>query len=165
MVLTKTFYGFLADIDKSIVSNGETAIFDEADPAQLISDLEKIRHQRITMIHIFDVAVMPGDSTWAFVQDGINRSGSNPLRQFSGLSEMRFIDVGHLYLVPEGQTGITILSLGARFKEVEESKSVICGHLQTAAIVAHTMGFEVTALVVDKKFLKRLSLTEIKGMC
>lgn len=166
LVLTKAFYGLLAEKEENLVSKAETTIFDGTNPARLVNDLEQIRYNRgINRIHIFDVANIPDDKVWAFVEDGINRSGTNPLRQLSGLSENRFIDVGHLYMVPKGQSGITILSLGARFKEEEGSKKATCGHLHNGAIVAHTMGFEVTAVVVTNMFFKRFGFNEIESLC
>lgn len=163
--MTKFFYGLLAEKEESLAIKGEVTIFDETDLAQLVNDLGKIRSQGRKRLNIFDVAIMPDDKNWAFVEDGINRAGTNPLRQLGGLSENRFIDIGHLYVVPKGQTGIQILSLGARFKEVEVSNKAICGHLQNGAIVAYAMGFEVTAIVVTEKYMKQLAFNEIERLC
>lgn len=165
LIMTKSFYELLVEKEESLAIKGEVTIFDATDLAQLVNDLGKIRSQRRKRLNILDVAIMPDDKYWAFVEDGINRSGTNPLRQFGELSENRFIDVGNLYVVPKGQTGIQIISLGARFKEVEVSKKAICGHLQNGAIVAHAMGFEVTAIVVTEKYMKQLTYNEIERLC
>ncbi len=163
--MTKSFYGLLAKKDENIVSKEETTIFDGADPAQLVTDLEQIRPHKGIRIHIFDVAIMPDGMTWAFVEDSINRSGTNPLRQLNRLSTTRFIDVGQLYRVPKGKKGITILSLGTRFKQAERGQIATCGHLHTIAVIAHAMNFEVTAIVVFEEKFNEVNFREIERLC
>lgn len=164
-VLTKAFYGLIAKRDEKVVSKEERIIFDEDDPARLVKELEQIRHERITRISIIDLAIMPEDRTWAFVEDSINRSGSNPMRKIRGLSEDMFIDLGQLYMVPKGQKGITVLSLGARFEEEAREQIASCGHLHTISVIAHAMNLEVSAIVVSEEKFNKAAFSEIERLC
>ncbi|MCH8836298.1 MAG: hypothetical protein IIA60_00690 [Candidatus Marinimicrobia bacterium] len=165
LVLTKYFYDLLGKKDQDVISTGEAIVFHGSDHARWANKLEQIRDQGITGVRIFDLAILEGDRTWAFVEDSINRSGSNPLRQLSELGTSRFIDVGHLYTVPGGKAGITVISLGARFEEARGKKKALCGHVHNAAIIAYAMGFEVTAVVVTAGHLMRFGFEEIKSLC
>lgn len=164
-VLTKAFYGLIAKRAEKVVSKEERIIFDEEDPAQLVKELEQIRHQRITAVSIFDLAIMPEDRTWAFVEDSINRSGSNPMRKIKGLRKEMFIDLGQLYMVPKGQKGITILSLGARFKEEARGQIATCGHLHAISVIAHAMKLDVSAIVVSEEKFNKAAFSEIERLC
>ena len=164
LVLTKYFYDLLGKKDQEVISRGDAIIFYGSDHSRWANKLERIRDQGITGIHLFDLAIMDGDRTWAFVEDSINRSGSNPLRQLGGLGSSRFIDVGHLYSVPRGRGGAAVISLGARFEKARGKEKTLCGHLHNAAIIAHAMGFEVTAVVVTAGHLKRFEFNEIKSL-
>ncbi len=165
LLITSSFHGLLAEKEESITPKGEIIIFDETDPARMVNELEQLRPKKGIRICIFDLAILPDDKAWTFVEDSINRSGTNPLRQLSGLSTTRFIDVGQLYLVPKGQTGTTILSLGARFKAAERGPIAICGHLHTMAVIAHAMNFKVTAIVVSEEKFKNVAFQEIERFC
>ena len=164
LVLTKYFYDLLRKKDQNIISTGEAIVFHGSDHSKWANKLKRIRDQGITGIRLFDLAILEGDRTWAFVEDSINRSGTNPLRQLDGLGTSRFIDVGHLYSVPGGRGGVAVTSLGARFEKARGKEKTLCGHLHNAAIIAHAMGFEVTALVVTAEHLKRFELDEIKSL-
>ena len=164
LVLTKYFYDLLGKKDQEEISTGDAIIFYGSDHSRWANKLERIRDQGITGIRLFDLAILEGDRTWAFVEDSINRSGTNPLRQLDGLGTSRFIDVGHLYSVPGGRGGVAVTSLGARFEKARGKEKTLCGHLHNAAIIAHAMGFEVTALVVTAEHLKRFEFDEIKSL-
>lgn len=164
LVLTNLFYDLLGKKDQEEISTGKAIVFYAGDHTRWANKLEQVRDQGIGAVRIFDLAVLAGD-TWAFVDDSINRSGSNPLRQLSGLGKSRFMDVGHLYSVPEGRRGIAVISLGARFEEAKGGEKALCGHLHNAAIIAHAMGFEVTAVVVTAGHLKRFEFNAIKRLC
>lgn len=115
---------------------------------------------------VFDVARFPDGRKWAFVSDGIGRSGANPLRGLGPLLREPFIDVSHLYHVPDGCSGIIAVSLGSRFHSQEydpaamRSDHPVCGHLQNAAILAHSEGFQVTGILVAESHIRDLDLTE-----
>lgn len=164
LVLTKYFYDLLGKKDQQEISTGDAIIFYGSDHPRWVNKLERIRDQGITGIRLFDLAILEGDRTWAFVEDSINRSGTNPLRQLGGLGTSRFIDVGHLYSVPGGRGGVAVISLGARFEKAREKGKRLCGHLHNAAIIAHAMGFEVTAVVVSAGHLMRFGFDEIKSL-
>ena len=164
LVLTNLFYDLLGKKDQNEISTGEAIVFSGSDHAMWANKLGQIRVQGISGVRIFDLAVLEGDRTWAFVEDSINRSGTNALRQLDGLGTSRFIDVGHLYSVPGGRGGVAVISLGARFEKARGKEKTLCGHLHNAAIIAHVMGFEVTAVVVTAEHLKGFEFNEIKRL-
>ena len=161
----KYFYDFLGKKDQEEISTGDAIIFYGSDHSKWANKLGHIRDEGITGVCLFDLAILDGDRSWAFVEDSINRSGTNSLRQLGGLGTSRFIDVSHLYSVPGGRGGITVICLGARFEEARGKEKTLCGHLHNAAIIAHAMGFEVTAVVVTAGHLMRFGFEEIKSLC
>ena len=98
---------------------------------------------------IFDAAVLEGERKWAFVKDGINRAGSNPLRELGTSPGKQFIDVSNLYHVPEGEEGIVITSLGEGFKEGAAIGGNKCSAMQSLAIIAHDLDFMVFGVVLS----------------
>lgn len=130
----------------------------------LQTKLKEVKAGRVEKnVCIWDLARMRSNRVWDFVKDGINRSGSNPLREMDSSRKYWFVDVSRLYQVPEGYQGIEIISLGERFHEGDISKLAVCGHLQTLAIVAHGMKFDLTGIVVEESKIADLKMDEI--MC
>ena len=101
---------------------------------------------------IFDLARFPDETPWAYVRDGINRSGAHPLRGLAALLREPFVDLTHLYHVPAGETGVVADCIGARYPG-DPSERPVCGHLHDAAILAHTEGLRVTGVLVSAAHL------------
>ncbi len=119
--------------------------------------LNSKREKQKSTVCIFDGAVLVKKRVWAFVKDGINRTGSNPLRRLGTSAGKQFVDVSNLYQVPGGQEGIVITSLGERFEEGESLGNDICRDMQTLAIIAHDLDFKVFGIVlsIEEKWDKR----------
>lgn len=107
------------------------------------------KEKKATQACIFDDGRIESGKTWAFVKDGINRSGSNPLRKLGTSPGKQFLDVSNLYQVPDGQEGIVIISLGERFKEEESLSRESCSDLQELAIIANDLDFKVFGIVLS----------------
>ncbi len=107
------------------------------------------RTSGVTAVIIFDLARFPDETAWAYVRDGINRSGSHPLRGLAPLMREPFVDLTQLYHVPAGETGVVADCLGARYPG-GPSERAVCGHLHDAAILAHSEGLRVTGVLVSE---------------
>ena len=103
---------------------------------------------------VMDIATFPDEQDWAYVADGIGKSGSNPLRGLGPLLHEPFVDVSRLYHLRQGTSGITVMALGDRYLTVDtaalaaRSSLPVCSHLQEAAILAHAEGFSVTGVLL-----------------
>ncbi len=127
---------------------------------------------------IFDLARFPDETPWAYVRDGINRSGAHPLRGLAALLREPFVDLTHLYHVPAGETGVVADCIGARYPGDPSAElrlarpprggsgqgwatprgagpweRPVCSHLHDAAILAHTEGLRVTGVLVSAAHL------------
>ncbi len=132
-----------------------TIRFDPADPEKLLLSFRRIREDEGNRpVTVFDIARFPDDKAWAYVADAVNRSGANPLRGMGAVMREPFIDVSHLYSVPAGETGLEVVSLGARYLGIDSVPSEIfpgrpiCSCLHDAAILAHAEGLAVTGVLV-----------------
>ena len=130
------------------------------DPARLREALLAFRDRGnaagVTPVVIFDLARFPNETSWAYVRDGINRSGAHPLRGLAALMQEPFVDLTRLYHVPAGETGVVADCIGARYPgdpsaelRAGPSERPVCSHLHDAAILAHTEGLRVTGVLVS----------------
>ncbi len=136
--------------------------FDPANPGGMLSTFRQLREAEGTRpVLVFDVARFRDKTEWAYVADGVNRSGANPLRGLGAVTREPFIDVSRLYNVPVGETGLEVVSLGARYDAAEDNPLAdspgrpVCGYLQSAAILAHAEGLAVTGVVVAESHITR----------
>ncbi len=142
--------------------------FDPAGPEKLLLSFRRIREDEGDRpVIIFDIARLPDDKAWAYVADAVNRSGANPLRGLGAVLREPFIDVSRLYSVPAGQTGLEVVSLGARFSSIDSMPSEIspgrplCSYLHDAAILAHAEGLAVTGIVVAESHASRFDFGQV----
>ncbi len=132
--------------------------FDPADPGQLLFAFRRIREaEGARPVLVFDVARFPDKTEWTYVADGVSRSGANPLRGLGAVTREPFIDVSRLYSIPVGETGLEVVSLGARYNAAEDNPLAdplgrpVCGYLHDAAILAHAEGLAVTGVLVAEQ--------------
>ena len=124
--------------------------YDPSDPGGALMSLRRLREEGFPGgVTIFDLARFPADRTWAYVADGINRSGGNPLRGLGSIMEEPFVDLSGLYTLPDGAAGVVAVALGERYPG-ELSDRPVCSHLHDAAILAHTAGLPVTGVLVEE---------------
>ncbi len=137
-------------------------LYDPADPEKLLLSFRRIREDEGDHpVSVFDIARFPDERGWSYVADAVNRSGINPLRGLGAVMREPFIDVSHLYSVPVGETGLEVVSLGARYDAAEGNPLAhslgrpVCGYLHDAAILAHAEGLIVTGFVVAEQHIPR----------
>ncbi len=154
-VWTPLFSHAVGDLEPQKVPDTHIIRFDPADPGKMLLSFRRIREDEGDRpVTVFDVARFPDDKAWAYVADGVNRSGANPLRGLGAVLREPFIDVSRLYSVPAGENGLEVVSLGARYPAIEsglfESSRgrPICSCLHEAAILAHAEGLAVTGVLV-----------------
>ena len=155
--------GFKPDPDARIFR------FDPAAPDQLLFAFRRIREaEGPRPVLVFDVARFPDKTEWTYIADGVNRSGSNPLRGLGAVTREPFIDVSRLYNVPVGEVGLEVVSLGARYDAAEYNPLAdslgwpVCGHLQSAAILAHAEGLTVTGVLVAEAYVSRFDFQQVR---
>lgn len=116
---------------------------------------------------IFDIARFPNGASWAYVADGVNRSGTNPLRGLGTLMRQPFVDVSRLYHLPEGCEGVELVALGSRYPGGEALLAglrpgrALGGYLHAAAILAHTEGLRVTGVLVVESHAAHFDLRPV----
>jgi len=117
---------------------------------------------------IFDIARFSDETKWSYVADGVNRSGANPLRGLGAVMREPFIDVSRLYSVPAGETGLEVVSLGARYDAAEDNPLAdstgrpVCSYLHSAAILAHAEGLAVTGVLVAEAYVPRFDFRQVR---
>ncbi len=116
-----------------------------------------VKADGVESLVIFDVARFPAKTRWAYVADGINKSGFNPLRGLGPLLSHPFIDTSRLYQVPRGETGVVATSFGDRYPVSSDSPGIICSHLQTLALLAHAAGATVIGVLLAESHLDQIS--------
>ena len=143
--------------------------FDPADPGGMLSTFRQLREaEGARPVIIFDTARFPDKTEWAYAADGVNRSGANSLRGLGAVMREPFIDVSRLYSVPAGETGLEVVSLGARYDAAEDNPLAdspdrpVCGYLQDAAILAHAEGFTVTGVLVAEAQVPRFDFQRVR---
>ena len=169
-VWTPLFSRAIGDLEHQMVSGARIVWFEPEEPQLMLrSFLQFHEEQGAQPVIIFDIARFPDDSRWAYVADGVNRSGTNPLRGLGAVMREPFIDVSRLYHVPEGQAGIEAVFLGERYPEsVSEASGpetvtlAACSHLHSAAILAHTAGLLVTGVLVAEAHVPRFDLQQVR---
>jgi hypothetical protein len=120
-----------------------------------------------TPMIIFDLARFRDDRKQAYVRDGIGRMGTNPLRGLGPLLREPFIDVSRLYHLPAGEDGVIAVSIGSRFRSHEydptaiQSNYPVCSFLQSAAILAHSEGFNVTGVLVSELYFRDVDVEQL----
>ena len=123
----------------------------------LLAFRHSVKADKVRSVVIFDVARFPGKGPWAYVADGINKSGANPLRGLGPLLSQPFTDTSRLYQVPLDETGVVANSLGDRYPGSSDRPDIICSHLQTLALLAHAAGAAVTGVLVAESQLAQIS--------
>ena len=144
--------------------------FDPADPGGMLSTFRQLREaEGARPVIIFDTARFPDITEWAYVADGVNRSGANPLIGLGAVMREPFIDVSRLYSVPASETGLEVVCLGARYDAAEDSPLAdspggrpVCGYLQDAAILAHAEGLAVTGVLVAEQHITRFDFSQFQ---
>lgn len=130
-------------------------------PGSILQALQEgVDGQGLREAAVFDVARFPGEQAWAYVRDGINKSGQNPLRGLGRELPQPFIDVGRLYHRPPGSLGVDVVSLGDRYPE-PQVKGITCSHMHTVALLAHAAGLRVTGVVVAEDQVDRADLADL----
>lgn len=131
---------------------------DMTQPKETLSALRRaLEGDRGAVVAVCDVARFPDQTLWAYVADGINKSGANPLRGLGPALKEPFMDVSRLYQVPRGETGVVAVSLGDRYPRRADGPGIICSHLQTVALLAHATGMAVTGVLVSEAHLPDFS--------
>ena len=135
-VWTPLFSHAVGDLEPQKVPDTHIIRFDPADPGEMLAAFRLIREDEGDRpVIIFDIARFSDDRDWAYIADGVNRSGSNPLRGLGAVMREPFIDVSRLYSVPVGETGLEVVGLGARYPAIESGPfepsrgRPICGYL------------------------------------
>lgn len=154
-VWTPLFSRAIGDLEYQTVSGARIVWFEPEEPRLMLSSFLQLHEERGTQpAIIFDIARFPDETEWAYVADGTNRSGANPLRGLRALMREPFIDLSRLYYVPNGETGREVVALGARYSEIESATfkpargRPVCSYLHNAAILAHAAGLPVTGVLV-----------------
>ncbi|MFB0516573.1 MAG: hypothetical protein ACETWG_08210 [Candidatus Neomarinimicrobiota bacterium] len=129
----------------------------------------QLRAERgLVPVTVFDVARFPDDRPWAYVADGLNKSGVNPLRGLGALLREPFVDLSRLYLVPQGQSGVEAVALGARYPGTDldspahSRRLPVCSYLHDAAILAHVEGLLVTGVLVAETHLRSFDFQQVR---
>lgn len=143
-------------------------LYDPADPEKLLLSFRRIREDEGDRpVIVFDTARFPDKTEWAYVAEGVNRSGANPLRGLGAVMREPFIDLSQLYSVPASETGLEVVSLGARYDTAEDNPLAhsmgrpVCGYLHDAAILAHAEGLTVTGVLVAESYVSRFDFSRL----
>jgi len=111
---------------------------------------------------VADVGRFQDDRLWAFVADGINKTGYNPLRGLSALLDKPFLDTTRLFTVPAGYQGVTAVSLGARYPEITADE-VVCSHLLWYALLGHAAKLNVVGVLVAESRVNEFDPSILAG--
>ena len=123
----------------------------------------RVKEDGVRSLVIFDVARFPAKTRWAYVADGINKSGFNPLRGLGPLLSHPFTDASRLYQVPRGETGVVATSFGDRYPVSSGRPGINCSHLQTLALLAHAAGATVIGVLLAEAHLAQISPERFLG--
>lgn len=136
--------------------------YDPGKPAAALQNFRRLGEEGIhEPVIVVDVARFPDDSDWAYVADGINRSGVNPLRGLGALLREPFVDLTRLFHVPAGSKGVVAVFLGARYPG-EPADQPVCSYLQEAAILAHTADLPVLGVLVAEAHVAAFDFGQVR---
>ncbi|MFC1746832.1 hypothetical protein ACFLZR_00670 [Candidatus Neomarinimicrobiota bacterium] len=126
-------------------------------PVTLLRQLQEMYTHGQRKLVVADLGQSSQDSPWAFIADGINRTGNNPLRGLGDNVDHPFLDTSHLYYVPPGYKGITVVAVGDRKTSLTDALTCSYGH--TLALLGHAAKLKVIGLLfAEDRFPAQLQL-------
>jgi hypothetical protein len=168
LIPTPLFLKALENAGVTFDFDATSIFFDPSKPEEMLLAFRLLSDTgKKPSVCILDIGCFRDETQWAFVSDAVGHSGKNPLRGLGRIMKEPFVDVSRVYHVPRGAASVEAIALGDRFqKHLAQCQSAVhprpvCSHLHGAAILAHTEGLRVTAVLVSEAAIPNFNIDQL----